>query len=276
MKKLMITVLAVVLVLYVAIAAFMYVSQRKFQYFPQASLSAGYEPVSAYALEGFEDVTITPADGETLKAWYGAPPKPGGLVILYLHGNAGTLSDRVERFRLFRNEGYGVLVISWRGFGGSTGFPSEAGLILDGQGAISFLKDRGIMPDRLVVFGESLGSGVAVQIGAHAQTRPAAIILDSPYYSMLALARSRYGFLPVSLLLKDQFRSGDFAPKVTSPVFVLHGTVDTVVPFAEGRRLFDVFTSPKNFHEIPGGGHVVPLTPESWGAIKSFLNKHGL
>ncbi len=271
----MINTLFVALGIYIAIAAFMYVAQRKFQYFPQASEATGYEPVSAYGLDGFDDVTINTSDGEALKAWFAAPPGALSPVIVYFHGNAGTLGDRAERFRLFHDEGYGVLAISWRGFGGSTGSPGEAGLMLDGRGGVSFLQDRGIMPDRLILFGESLGSGVAVQLAVDPATRPAAIVLDSPFYSMLELARSRYWFLPVSMLLKDQFRSGDYASKITSPAFVLHGTADRIVPYAEGRRLFDAMNVPKQFYDIADGGHVVPLTHESWGAMKVFLGTRG-
>jgi len=275
MKNLMINMLFVALGIYFAIAAFMYVAQRMFQYFPQASVATGYEPVSAYSLDGFDDVTVNTSDGEALKAWFAPPPDALSPVIVYFHGNAGTLGDRAERFRLFHDEGYGVLATSWRGFGGSTGSPSEAGLILDGRGGVRFLQDRGIMPDRLILFGESLGSGVAVQLAADPATRPAVIVLDSPFYSMLKLARSRYWFLPVSLLLKDPFRSGDYASRITSPAFVLHGTADRVVPYADGQELFDALNVPKQFYDIADGGHVVPLTHESWGAMKAFFARHG-
>jgi pimeloyl-ACP methyl ester carboxylesterase len=274
MKKLMITTITISVVVYAGIAAFMYVAQRSFQYFPQASVAAGYEPVATYGLEGFEDVTIDTADGESLKAWYGVASKPAAPVIVYLHGNAGTLGERVERFRLFHREGYGVLAISWRGFGGSTGSPAEAGLMADGRGTISFLEGRSVPASQIVLFGESLGSGVAVQLAVDTATRPAAMVLDSPFTSTADMARLRYWFLPVGLLMKDQFRSDLIAPKVAVPVMVLHGTEDQVTPFRFGKALSEMFAGPAELLALEGAPHVADLTPKSWSAIKAFLQRH--
>ncbi len=267
----MISIVLLVVTVYLAMAAFLYLAQRQFQYFPQESLKTGFEPPAKFNIDGFGTEGIETDDGESLVAWLAPPPTPQAPVILYMHGNAGTLGDRAERFRLFRDEGFGVLAFSWRGYGGSTGSPTEKGLLEDGRAAIKFLQEQGVPASRVILFGESLGTGVATQLAADSEISPLAVVLDSPFSSAADVARLRYWYLPVGVLMKDQFRSIDFAPRVTAPVFVLHGTADRIVPYVQGKRLFEAFTAPKEFLTLEGGDHIDPLTPTSWGAIKTFL-----
>ena len=261
--------------IYLAIAGFMYVVQRNFQYFPQHSARTGFEDPVKFELDGFVAASIETDDSKTLVSWLALPREPGSPVILYMHGNAGTLGDRAERFKLFHDEGFGVLALSWRGYGGSTGSPTEAGLMRDGRAALKLLQQKGISLSRIILFGESLGTGVATQLAADPETSPLAIILEAPFTSAADVARGSYWFLPVGLLMKDQFRSIDFASRVTAPVFVFHGTADRVIPFEQGQRLYDAFTGPKEFLAMRGSDHIDPLTQVSWGAIKSFLKANG-
>jgi hypothetical protein len=264
---------AVFAVAYIAVAGFMYAAQRSFLYVPG---SKRFETPAAAGLSGYEARDIATADGETLKAWYSPPAhNPAGLIV-YLHGNAGTLAERTDRFKLFRDEGYGVLALSWRGYGGSTGSPTEAGLLEDARAALKLVQDEGIPMSRVVLFGESLGSGVAVQLAADPATRPAAVVLDAPFTSTADVARLSYWYLPVGILMKDQYRSDLFAPKVTAPVMVLHGTADRVTPFRFGEALSKKFAGPVKFYPMEGAPHVADLTPASWGAIKAFLTEHGV
>jgi fermentation-respiration switch protein FrsA (DUF1100 family) len=243
-KAALLSLLALAAAGYVLIAAVMFFMQRNLLYVPG---SKTFEAPSAVGLDGFEPVTLSTKDDVQLKGWYSPPPHNPAPVFLYLHGNAGTLADRAERFSLFREEGFGVLAISWRGFGGSGGSPSEDGLLEDGRTALKHLQAQGIGLERVVIFGESLGSGVAVQLAAQADMRPAALVLDAPFTSTADVARLRYGFLPVGLLMKDQFRSDLHAQKVTAPVMVLHGTADEVTPFRFGKRLSEMFGGPVKF-----------------------------
>lgn len=273
MKPALLSLLALAAAGYVLIAAVMFLMQRSLLYVPG---SKTFELPSAVGLAGFEPVTLTTADDVQLKGWYSPPPHNPAPVFLYMHGNAGTLADRAERFELFRDEGFGVLAISWRGFGGSGGSPSEEGLLEDGRTALKRLQAEGIGLERVVMFGESLGSGVAVQLAAQADTRSAALVLDAPFTSTADVARLRYGFLPIGLLMKDQFRSDLYAQKVTAPVMVLHGTADQVTPFRFGKRLSEMFGGPVQFYPMEGAPHIADLTPQSWGAIKAFMAEHGL
>ena len=270
----MISFAVVAACMYLALTGFMYVMQRNFQYFPQQSVRTGFEDPGKFGLDGFTAEFIETGDGETLRSWLALPPKPDAPLILYMHGNAGTLGDRAERFGVFHREGFGVLVLSWRGYGGSTGSPTEPGLVEDGRAAMKFLQQKGILPAKVILFGESLGSGVATQLAADPNTEPLAIVLEAPFTSAADVARQRYWFLPVGLLMKDQFRSIDVAPKITVPVFVFHGTDDWVVPYEQGKRLHEAFAGPKEFLRMQGNGHIDPLTQVSWGAIKDFLRAH--
>ncbi len=265
----MVKILVGVLAIYVAFAGLLFLMQRKLQYVPDPSL---VEPRQV-GLESFAGLRLETPDGERLVAWHASPQ--GGLpTIVYFQGNAAGLAARSERFALFHRVGYGVLALGYRGYSGSTGTPTEKGLLLDAATAIGFLRAEGIFPKRLVYYGESLGTGVAVQLAAREATRPAAVILESPYTSAADVARISYWYMPVGILMLDQFRSLDHIGAMSAPLFVLHGDADGVVPVDQGRRLFEAAGPPKEMMEIPGGGHGMPLTAEIWRRMDEFLRRY--
>jgi hypothetical protein len=241
------TFLLIVVVGYAALLGVMYFAQRALMYFPE---NIRVEPAAA-GLPQAEEVVIEAADHERVIAWHVAPrgDKP---VVLYLHGNGGALRHRVTRFRDLTNDGTGLLALSYRGYGGSSGSPTEAGLIADATAAYDFVAAR-YPVERIVLWGESLGSGVAVALAAE---KPVArMVLEAPFTSTADVGAAAYWFIPVRLLMKDQFRSDLRIGKVKVPVLVLHGDRDAVVPFALGERLYALITSPKRFARIEGGGH---------------------
>ena len=246
----------------------MYVFQRNFQYFPDTSLTRPEDK----GLTGFEVITIDTKDGARLINWY-APPGKTGKTIVYLQGNAEAIASRWERFELFRDQGYGVFALGYRGFGGSTGTPTEQGLMSDAAAGLDWLNTSGIAMDKIVLFGESLGTGIAIQLAARKAYSPAGVILESPYTSALAIARARYWFLPVRLLMKDQFLSTDHIASVHAPVFIFHGTQDAIIPLAHGRRIFAKANRPKQFVTVTGGTHVAPLTLPLWRLIDAFIKQ---
>ena len=256
-------------VCYLGLVVALYVFQRKLQYHPYKDQVAP----SFYGLTDVEEVSFDTEDGESIRAWYGRAQgeRP---TILYFHGNAEAIQHRWERVKLFMDHGYGILIVSWRGYGGSTGTPTEAGLKYDAAAALRFLEMKGIEPSNLVYFGESLGSGVAVPLAA--QKPPAAIILDSPFTSAADVGQNTYWFVPTALLMKDKFDSMAHVKDVSSPVFIFHGDADRVVPQKFGRALYDAFTSPKEFVSLPGMGHVEPLTPDTWQRMNAFLEKYAV
>jgi uncharacterized protein len=167
-----------------------------------------------------------------------------------------------------------VLALGYRGYSGSSGTPSEKGLIIDGATAAAFLRANGVPPERLVYYGESLGTGVAVQLASREETRPAAVILEAPFTSAADVARRHYWYAPIGLLMRDQFRSIDHIEGGEAPLFVLHGDADGVVPVAHGRTLFEAAGEPKEMMVVPGGRHGMPLTPEIWVRMDAFLRLH--
>jgi uncharacterized protein len=232
---------------YLALAALMYLAQRGIMYFPESFRT----PPAEAGLPEAEEVTLDTADGARVIVWH-IPPKGDGSVWLYFHGNGGALRYRVDRFRELTAQGEGLVALSYRGYGGSTGRPTEAGLIEDARAAYDFaVKRYGV--ERIVVWGESLGAGVALALAAE---RPVSrIVLEAPFLSAVDIAAGVYPWLPVRLLMKDQFRSDLRVAKVTAPVLVLHGDRDTVVPIGSGQLLYKLVTAPKRFVRIPGGGH---------------------
>ncbi len=241
-------VAAVVLViLYVGMAAILYFSQRSMMYFPETVHTT---PTQAGFPEA-EEVTLTAADGARLVAWHVAP-REGRPIVLYFHGNGGALHYRVERFRKLVRDGIGLLGLEYRGYAGSSGSPSEAGLIADGEAAYAFAAAR-YPGKQIVLWGESLGSGVAVAVAAE---KPVGrVILEAPFTSAVAVAGLRYWYLPVRLLMKDQYRSDERIEKITAPVLILHGAHDHVVPFAMGEQLFEETKAPKHIVKFLDGDH---------------------
>jgi len=254
-------------VIYGSVAGGAYALQRRLQYHPDRRLA---EPEEV-GLAGFSRVAVPTPDGLRLVAWQAAA-RGERPVIVYLQGNAEGLAARHERFRLFHAAGFGVLALGYRGFSGSAGTPSEAGFATDAEAAVSFLEAAGVQASRIVIYGESLGTGLAIRLAA--KGRATAVILESPYTSAVDVARRTYWFLPVSLLMKDQFRSIAMAPRVAVPAFVFHGTADQVVPFAQGEAIYAALGGPKEFHAIAGGTHVEPLTEPLWDLMQGFIKRH--
>jgi uncharacterized protein len=250
------------LTFYVGLVALLYFAQRTIQYFPERFRTAP----SAAGLPQVEEVTLDTADGERVIVWH-VPPRGDKPVFLYLHGNGASLRWRADRFRDLTADGSGLVALSYRGYGGSSGSPTEAGLIEDALAAYAFAAAR-YPAERIVLWGESLGSGLAVALAAE---KPVArVVLQSPFTSAADIGASRYWFVPVRLLMKDQYRSDLRIGKVTAPVLVLHGERDDIVPIAQGERLYELITAPKRFVRIPGGGHN-DLGARAVEAAKQFL-----
>ena len=205
-----------------------------------------------------EDVTLEAADGVRLHAWYVASRRPARPtpVLLHFHGNAGNILDRAEHADAFAARGLDVLLLSYRGYGKSGGTPSETGLYRDADAAYDYLVEvRGVPPERIVAYGQSLGSAVAVDLAAR---RPAGgLIVESGFTSAPELGRRLYPFLPefVFRWMAHRFASVEKIARVRAPVLVVHGLQDEIVPVEMGRRLYETARAPKEWYELPGAGH---------------------
>jgi fermentation-respiration switch protein FrsA (DUF1100 family) len=246
-RAMMVTVGAA-LCLYLGLAAMLYFTQRSLMYFPDP---AHVTPAQA-GLSHVEEVPLTAADGAHITVWYAAPAIEGKPVILYFHGNGGALHYRVARFARLVEDGIGLVALEYRGYGGNSGSPSEAGLIADAEAAYGFAAAR-YPTSQIVLWGESLGTGVAVAL---ASEKPVArVILEAPFTSAAAVAKKQYWYMPVGLLMQDQFRSDQRIGKVTAPLLILHGLKDHVIPFAMGEKLFDLAHKPKHIVKFLDGDH---------------------
>lgn len=261
MRTFLIVLGGIIVALYIAACTYMYVQQRNIVFEP------GKEDVALAVNEvaGASNVTLETPDGVMLKAWW-VQPRGGYPIYLYLHGNAGNLqgsfsnpNGRAERFVGLTQGGAGLLAVSWRGYGGSSGEPSETGFMQDAETALAWIQQRS--PDsRIIVFGESLGTSVAMQMAAAHEF--GAIVLDSPYTSIVDVGQRKYPWLPVRMLSKDHFESLQYAAQVTEPALVQHCTEDTVVPYVMGQQLFEALASQdKHFETIQGQCHVPSIFP---------------
>jgi uncharacterized protein len=255
--------LITVLVGYGAIAALAYFAQRSLMYFPERTRTA---PAAA-GLPQAEEIELTTSDGERVIAWH-VPPRDQRPVVLYFHGNGGALAWRAERFARIVADGTGLLALSYRGYGGSTGSPSEAGLLRDAEAIYAYAVVR-YPAERLVPYGESLGSGVAVALAA--EHKVGKLILEAPFTSAVDIGAAAYPFLPVRLLMHDTFRSDQRIGKVTAPVLVLHGERDTVVPIRYGERLYSLISAPKKFVRFAEGHHSDLDSHGAQAAVRDFL-----
>lgn len=235
---------------YAAFVFVLFLQQRSLLYHPHKKREA---PPAIAAV-----AAVRTADGLALEGWY-FKPQTGKPVLVYYHGNAGAIGGRLAKIPDYVNAGYGVLLAEYRGFGGNPGTPTESGLYQDGWAYLDWLaKEQGIGPEQIVLYGESLGTGVSVELAAQLSDRgtpPLAVVLEAPFTSVLDLARGLYFFIPVDLLLLDRYMSAEKIKRVRAPVFMINGQDDEVIPQAHGKALFQIANEPKKFVQIPGGHH---------------------
>lgn len=243
-----IKITGVAILLYCVLVASLYLFQRRILFAP------GQTPPDRLAsgVVDMDEVEIQTADGLTLRSWY-SPPDGSNPTIVYFQGNAGTIAGRGYKARHFIDRGYGILLLGYRGYGGNSGEPSEAGLVMDGRAALGYLADRDVPRGKVILYGESLGTGVAVALATEGQVR--AVILESPYASIEAIAAARYWYVPVRLLLKDRFDSISRIGRIDAPLLILHGEQDGVIDVEHGRRLFEAAKEPKRLRLFPSGDH---------------------
>lgn len=235
---------------YIVSVAVLFVSQRNFIYHPDPTVPRA----SLYGVADMDVITAATEDGLELSAWYGEPQSNDKPVIVLFHGNAGHIGIRAFKARLLMDNGYGFLLAEYRGYGGNDGKPSEQGFYKDGRAYINWLKNQGISEDRIVLYGESIGSGTAVQMAAEFSAAHA-LILETPFTDLPAVAQRHMIFVPTGLLMKDRFDNGSKIGALNMPVLILHGKRDVVVPYKIGKALFDRATEPKQMETFPHGGH---------------------
>jgi uncharacterized protein len=251
-------------IVYLCIVGAAWVFQRKLLYFPSPER---VRPANV-GLKGVAEQVLKTPDGQQIITWVGQP-KPGFPTILYFHGNGGNLTGRAARMATYLAQGYGMTMMSYRSFSGSTGSPSEKANIADALLAYDTLVAGGTPPSNIIVYGESLGSGVATQVAA---TRPVGgIILDAPYTSTVDVGARNFWFLPVRLLMSDRYETIRHIKNVAAPLLIVHGERDVVIPVAMGRAVHAAAVSPKQIATFPAAGHDNHSEYGSYDAIFRWL-----
>ena len=254
---------------YLGVCGLIHLLQSRLIYFPTRAYDATPKDIG---LE-FEDLTLTTDDGVAIAAWY-IPCAGAKASLIFCHGNAGNISDRLESVAVFHRAGYNVLLFDYRGYGRSEGRPTEEGTYRDAEAAWEFLvNDKGQSTDRIVVFGRSLGGAVAIELAK--RRTPAALVVESSFTNLLDIGRLHYPLLPVRWLLSYRYDSLGKVPHILCPKLFIHGVEDSLVPLTNGRTLFAAAAEPKEFLETPGGHNTGGFiqSPTFTARLTDFLDR---
>ncbi|MDA0966843.1 MAG: alpha/beta hydrolase [Rickettsiales bacterium] len=237
---------------YAILMAGMFFFQRSLLYHPVKQMA--YPKNYGMDVYNTEIITLKTEDDNATIAWF-TPPKKNKPIMVYYHGNAGNLGDRAEKLKAFLNNtgGYGQLAVSWRGYGGSSGSPTEQGLYSDARAAIDYLINKGYKAEDIFLYGESLGTGAAVQMATEYPVK--ALILEAPFTSVSNRAAELYPYIPARLLLRDKYLSIDKIDSVKAPVLIFHGYLDNIMPIAHGRKMLEAANEPKEARFYENIGH---------------------
>jgi uncharacterized protein len=250
--RMLLTLAIMIASAYALLATFLFFAQSQLVYFPQT----GRDFIATPEQRGlpYESVIIPTEDGLKLHGWFVPAHAAMGTAgtVLFFHGNAGNISHRIDYLSMFHRLGYQTFIFDYRGYGQSSGAPSESGTYIDAQAAWDYLvEEKSIQPDSIALFGESLGGAVAAWLAA--RERPALLVLASVFTSLPDMAAKIYPFLPVRLLSRFNYNTLEYLESVACPVFIAHSPQDEIVPFAQGRALYEAAPEPKEFLELEGG-----------------------
>jgi len=229
-------------------------------------------PPAEVGLGEMSPVPLRTRDGLVVTGWYAPPARPGGGTVLFFHGNSGTIADRAGKARILLNAGFGLFLAEYRGYGGNRGSPTEAGLFADGRAALAWLFARGVPSNRLALYGESLGTGVAVHLAAEAEV--AALVLEAPFTRLPDLAPPLVGATLASLVMADRFDNLAAIGGVQAPLLLLHGERDEVVPVALARRLLAAAPGEPDSLFPRDAGHNDLWRHGADEAVVDFLSRH--
>jgi len=256
--------ISLVVLVYLLVTLGLYVFQRNLLYYPTENNYSGDK-----LTVNIEKVKITTEDDIELLAWYHKKDINNYKTILYLHGNAGSLENRIHKVNHFNDMNINFLLLAWRGFNGNAGKPTEQGLYQDAKNAVRWLMNQGIREENIIIYGESLGTGVATEIAQ--KKNFAGVILESPFTSMVAAGKSKYPIFPIKLLLKDKYESDKKIKNIISPILVMHGEDDQIVPFWMGKKIYEIANQPKYSYFTKYDDHMMEFDENLVLALKTFI-----
>jgi len=254
-----------IFVIYFLVLVFLYFYQRSLLYHPNENNYSG-DKISV----DIEKVKIQTSDNIELLGWYHEKNLKDYKTLVYFHGNAGSLENRIHKLNHFQDMNINFLIVAWRGFNGNKGKPSERGLYVDGKSAIDWLKKKGVDEKNLILYGESLGTGIATHLAQNKNY--AGVILETPFTSMVDAAKNFYPYIPINLLLKDKFENFKKVKNINTPILVMHGEVDQIVPFSMGKKIYEIANNPKYSYFTKYDDHMMEYDENLVLALKSFFN----
>ncbi len=241
------SILFIVITSWVLIALLIYVYQPKLIYFPHKEVEVTPKLISL----DYQEVTLSTNDGVELNAWW-IPNSNARATLIFFHGNAGNISHRLDSIEIFYNLGLSVFIVDYRGYGKSTGTPSEEGTYIDAETVWTYLvKEKNITPNNIIIFGRSLGGAIATWLADKHSS--AALIVESSFTSIADIGKHYYPYLPTNLLARIKYPSKDKVPNIKAPTLFIHSPDDEIIPYKHGKQLFEAANEPKSFLELRGG-----------------------
>ena len=253
-----------IIIIYASVLIVLFIFQRNLMYHPNENNYFG----DKLEVE-IEKVKITTSDNLNLLGWFHNKDLKKFKTIVYFHGNAGSLDNRIYKLNYFKNMDVNFLIIAWRGFSGNKGKPSEKGLYEDGKSTIKFLKNLGVNKKDIIIYGESLGTGIATEIAQN--DKFAGLILETPFTSMVAAAKNFYPYIPVGLLLKDKYKNDKKIKNINIPLLVMHGEADQIVPFWMGKKIYEIANQPKYSYFTKYDDHMMEFDENLVLALNAFI-----
>ena len=253
-----------IIIIYSSVLILLFIFQRSLMYHPEENNYFGDQ----LKIKG-EKVKIKTSDNINLLGWFHKKDLKKFKTIVYFHGNAGNLENRIHKLNHFKDMDVNFLIIAWRGFSGNQGKPSEKGLYKDGNSAILWLKNLGLKDNDIVLYGESLGSGIATEIAQN--NNFAGLVLETPFTSMIEAAKNFYPYIPVALLLKDKYDNQKKIKNINIPVLVMHGEADQIVPFWMGEKIFELANQPKYSYFTKFDDHMMEYNEKLVYELKIFI-----
>ena len=260
----LVLILLIFILIYFFILISTYIFQRNLLYHPNENNYFGDKLIVSV-----EKIKIKTEDKIELLSWHHNKNINKFKTILFLHGNAGSLKNRIHKINHFKNMNVNFLLIAWRGFSGNKGKPTENGLYEDARSAIKWLKSKGIKENNIIIYGESLGSGVAIEVAQYKNF--GGIILESPFTSMIEAGKNHYPYLPVKFLLKDKYESSKKLKNIKSPILIMHGKVDDIVPFHMGQKMYELANEPKYSYFSEYDDHMMKYNEKLLKALNDFI-----
>ena len=253
-----------ILVIYTSLLLLLFIFQRNLMYHPDENNYSGDK------LEvDIKKVKINTSDGLDLLGWFHKKDLKRFKTIIYFHGNAGKLENRIHKLNHFKDMDVNFLIIAWRGFSGNDGKPSEENLYIDGNSSIKWLKNLGLSEKDIIIYGESLGTGIATEIAKN--NNFAGLVLETPFTSMIEAAKNFYPYIPVRILLRDKYENDKKIKNINIPVFVMHGEADQIVPFWMGKKIYEMANQPKYSYFTEYDDHMMEFDEKLVFELRTFF-----